>query len=85
MTQIEKHRPNKLFNYPVTVKSLHVGDVFREWDIWNTCRGLRRIPQRLVGRRIKYIQPRDIFLRPLTVTNEMTFEEWQRWISNPAN
>ena len=71
---------HNLFNSPVMVQNLHVGDIWGEWDIWNTANGLERIPRQKVGTLIKFIQPRDIFLRPLTMTHDMSFEEWERWI-----
>jgi hypothetical protein len=70
---------NLLFRSYVTVRSLRIGDTFGEWDIWNTCRGLERIPRPKIGHRINYIQPRDIFLRPITMSHDMDLEEWERW------
>jgi hypothetical protein len=69
-----------LFGSPVTVRSLLVGDTWGEWDIWNTADGLKRIPRDKVGTLIQFVQPRDIFLRPLSMTHGMTLVEWEKWI-----
>ena len=69
-----------LLDTPVTVRHLQVGDMWQRWDIWNTCRGLERVPGSKIGSRITHVQPRDIFLRPLTMVNDMTQSEWEQWI-----
>ena len=68
-----------LFSAPVTVRTLRVGDTWAEWDVWNTGEGLRRIPKSKVGIAIDYVQPRDIFLRPLSMPQWVTLADFERW------
>jgi len=68
----------KLYNN-LCVNKLHVGDIWQKWDIWNTANGLEVIPMQFVGKIIKYIQPRDIFLRSDGMPVEMTVSEFEEW------
>ena len=70
---------NNILEFPVTFRTLRVGETWTEWDVQNTADGLKRIPKAKIGTPIKYIRPRDIFLRPLSMLPGMTFKEWQRW------
>lgn len=74
-----------LFQIPVEVRTLRVGEKFGRWDIWNTCRGLERIPFRKIGETIRFKNPRDIFLKPLTMTHGMNQDEWEDWNRRDRN
>lgn len=61
----------------IGVRRLKVGEFFQKFDMWNCAEGLRRIPFAKIGQRINYIQPRDIFLRPISLPDDITQEEWE--------
>lgn len=68
------------FTVPIVVRQLQLGDIWQEWDVWNTVDGLERIPFRKVGQPIRFVRPRDIFLRPLSAPHDLTQKEWERFI-----
>jgi hypothetical protein len=64
---------------PTTVRRLQIGDVWRKGDLYNTCRGLEVIPHRKIGKTIKFLQTRDIFLRPTSCPSWLNAEEQSVW------
>jgi len=62
-----------------SARLLEAGETWRKFDIMNCAEGLRRVPARMIGSKIKCIQFRDIFLRPISPPANLTDKEWEEW------
>lgn len=69
-----------LLEQHVVVRAIRVGETLNEFDLWNTQYGLKKLPFDKRGTKLAAINPRDIYLRPLSMLSNLTSEEMDRWV-----